>query len=77
MEGEHGIYEIVCGHLTSHRGIDLNGNTVGIAFVRAMCSERSSVGLTQDGGRPVSSTGITAAHELGHILNMNHDGSEW
>ena len=56
-----------------HRGLDLSGNTVGIAFTRAMCSETFSVGLTQDGGRTISSTGSTAAHELGHIFNMDDD----
>ena len=39
-----------------------------------MCSTRSSVGVTQDGGRSLSSTASTAAHELGHIFNMGHDG---
>ena len=62
-----------------HRGIDLDGGTVGIAFVRRMCSDTHSVGVTQDRGRAISSVGVTAAHELGHIFNMGHDddGSEW
>ena len=38
-----------------------------------MCSDTSSVGLTQDGGRSLTSTVSTAAHELGHIFNMGHD----
>lgn len=38
-----------------------------------MCSSTSSVGLTQDTGRSESSVGATATHELGHIMNMNHD----
>lgn len=41
-----------------------------------MCSPTSSVGLTQDGGRSLASTASTAAHELGHIFNMNHDGEK-
>ena len=41
-----------------------------------MCSETHSVGLTQDGGRNPSSTASTAAHELGHIFNMRHDGKK-
>ena len=60
-----------------HRGIDLDGGTVGIAFVRTMCSDTHSVGVTQDRGRAINSVGVTAAHELGHIFNMGHDGSEW
>ena len=37
------------------------------------------MGLTEDRGRSVESTGAIAAHELGHIFNMNHDDSpsEW
>ena len=50
---------------------------MGIAFVRTMCSDTHSVGVTQDSGRAISSVGVTAAHELGHIFNMGHDGSEW
>ena len=42
-----------------------------------MCSDTHSVGVTQDRGRAISSVGVTAAHELGHIFNMGHDGSEW
>ena len=57
-----------------YSGIDLDGSTVGIAFVGTMCSTRSSVGVTQDGGRSLSSTASTAAHQLGHIFNMGHDG---
>ena len=57
--------------LFSIRGIDLAGSIVGIAFVGAMCGSRS-VGLTQDGGRSLTSVVSTAAHELGHIFDMNH-----
>ena len=56
-------------------GIDLDDGTVGIAFIRTMCSDTHSVGVTQDRGRAISSLGGTAAHELGHIFNMGHDGS--
>jgi len=53
-------------------GIDLDGQTIGLAPVGAMCS-RISAGLTQDTGSSVASTASTATHELGHIFNMNHD----
>lgn len=57
-------------------GINLESNYVGIAFTSSMCSGLSSVGVTQDGRRRLLSyTGSTAAHELGHILNMRHDNS--
>ena len=61
--------------LLFNRGIDLTGSTVGFAFVGTMCSETHSVGLTEDGSRNLASTASTAAHELGHIFNMNHDGN--
>ena len=60
-----------------YSGIDLTGSTVGIAFVGTMCSPTSSVGVTQDGGRSLSSTTSVAAHELGHVFNMNHDGENY
>jgi hypothetical protein len=53
--------------------IDLDGSTIGIAFTSTMCSSSASVGVTQDQGRSVASTGATASHELGHIMNMQHD----
>lgn len=54
--------------------MNLLGSTVGLAFVGTMCSFRNSVGLTQDGGRgSVVGVASTAAHELGHIFNMQHD----
>ena len=44
---------------------------MGLAFAGAMCGSQS-VGLTQDGGRSLTSVVSTAAHELGHIFDMNH-----
>ena len=55
-------------------GVEIDGDTVGIAFIGEMCSDTHSVGVTQDGGGSLSSVASTAAHELGHIFNMNHDG---
>ena len=57
-----------------HSGVDIEGNTAGIAFLSEMCSDTHSVGVTQDGGHSLSSVASIAAHELGHIFNMNHDG---
>jgi len=53
-------------------GIDLDGQTTGLAPLGAMCS-RISAGLTQDTGSSVVSTATTSAHELGHIFDMEHD----
>ena len=39
-----------------------------------MCDERSSLGLTEDGGtRPLASVISIASHEVGHNFNMRHD----
>ena len=54
-------------------GIDLDSTVIGRAFVGTMCNRRSSTGITQDGGMSFSRVVTTAAHELGHIFNMNHD----
>ena len=58
---------------TINRGIDLAGSTIGIAYVGTMCSQSSSVGVTQDWSHSVDAVGSTAAHELGHNFNMDHD----
>ena len=47
---------------------------MGVAFTHTMCSATHSVAVTQDGGRSLSAVASTAAHELGHIFNMGHDG---
>ena len=54
-------------------GADLDGNTIGLAPIGAMCRGFISAGLTQDTGSSVASVASTAAHELGHIFNMGHD----
>ena len=59
-----------CTH-TCNSHIDIAGNTIGIAFTGTMCSPSFSVGLSQDGG--TDGVFSTAAHELGHIMNMDHD----
>lgn len=61
--------------ITVCRGIDLDGPTAGIAFKSTMCDDKSSVSLIQDSGFEVESVGSLAAHELGHIFNMDHDGN--
>ena len=64
-------------NFTHNSGVDLLGDTVGKAFVGTMCDSSNSVGLSQDNVRDlVEQVGSTAAHELGHILNMGHDSGK-
>lgn len=50
-------------------GRDLNGSTVGIAYIGAACSSFGT-GITQRRG---SVTALIAAHEFGHNLGAPHD----
>ncbi|MDP5133892.1 MAG: M12 family metallo-peptidase, partial [Paraglaciecola sp.] len=50
-------------------GKELDGNTVGIAFVDALCSSYG-VGLSQHFG---SQTALVVAHEIGHNFGAPHD----
>lgn len=61
--------------IASCRGVDIAGNTVGYAYVGTMCTRSVAIGITQDGGGDLDSVGAIAAHELGHIFNMEHDDS--
>ena len=61
-------------HANVHSGVEIEGDTAGVAYLTTMCSDTDSLGFTQDGGRSLSSVSSIAAHELGHIFNMNHDG---
>ena len=56
-------------HLFTGRNID--GGTVGIAFVNAIC-RNAGVGLTEAGGRGTFGA-LTAAHEFGHNFGAPHD----
>ena len=58
------------------RGNDFDNNTVGQAYLDTMCSA-NSVGVVQDIHSSVQSTGSTFAHEVGHILSLEHDTREF
>ncbi|XP_054853370.1 zinc metalloproteinase-disintegrin-like NaMP [Eublepharis macularius] len=54
-------------------GIDLDGPTVGLAFVGTICSDAHSAGIVQDHNTNPIAIGATMAHEMGHNFGMNHD----
>ena len=58
-----------------NRANDFDGNTVGIAYLNALCGS-ASVGVVQDSHYSSASTGSTFAHELGHLFSCDHDISE-
>ncbi|MDA8563582.1 zinc-dependent metalloprotease [Mariniblastus sp.] len=52
-------------------GKNLDSNTIGIAFVGAVCSQGFGFGLSQD-VTPLSNMTDLVAHELGHNWNQEH-----
>ena len=58
-------------HLFTGRNLD--GSTVGIAYVNALCSRFFGVGLSE-GRRGTTTDSLIAAHEIGHNFGANHDG---
>jgi uncharacterized repeat protein (TIGR01451 family) len=54
-------------------GRDLEGNTVGIAYIGVLCSKSYGVGLSQTNGIGTAGA-LTIAHELGHNFGAPHDG---
>lgn len=54
-------------------GVDLDGETVGIAYLNSVCDGAYAAGLSQ-GDRVTTSAALIAAHEIGHNFNAPHDG---
>ncbi len=67
-----GIVSILCVNTS---GLDLRGGLLGTAMNGMMCDSHKSVGLVQDRLSAVEEIGSHASHELGHILDMAHDGT--
>jgi hypothetical protein len=53
-------------------GRDLDGTTVGIAYIGALCNSEYSAGLTELRNTWLDS--LVTAHEIGHTFGADHDG---
>ena len=54
-------------------GRDLDGDTVGIAYIGGLCDPRFGASLSQ-GTRGNTMSALIAAHEMGHNFGAPHDG---
>ncbi|NWH39897.1 ADA28 protein, partial [Chloropsis hardwickii] len=52
---------------------DFEGTTIGLAFLKSICSDLYSAGIIQDHNRNEIAVAATMAHEMGHNLGMSHD----
>ncbi|XP_053487076.1 disintegrin and metalloproteinase domain-containing protein 19 [Ictalurus furcatus] len=54
-------------------GVAFQGTTIGLAPLKAMCSEYQSGGVNSDHSEIAFGVAATMAHEMGHNFGMNHD----
>jgi hypothetical protein len=55
-------------------GRDLDGATVGIAYLDSLCDRQYGAGLTEASNRHWWTESLIAAHEMGHNFGAPHDG---
>ncbi len=65
-EKESGITHLMTGR-------DLDGDTVGIAYIGTVCSGGAAASLTE-AIRSTTAAALITAHEIGHNFNAPHDG---
>ncbi|MBL8271675.1 M12 family metallo-peptidase [Steroidobacter sp.] len=66
------LYSRGLTHLFTGRNLD--GSTVGIAFMNSVCDRQYGAGITEASMRSAWTESLIAAHEIGHNFGAPHDG---